>query len=900
MNRLAPTYVLIAAILGLHVIFDCGETRAQSDVPPRAPTFIGKELPRPPQTGRPWTPPKTKLSAAWSDVVAMLLKHGFADPRGCEYREVELPCGSVWSNGGSLLKTRAWVFPLGENEPPDAPRFAVSWSGIVYPAYRVGPAADLRADVEQPGKPAYRDLNAQSEPMHLSHQTPNALKGCVLLVLGEVELAEKILTGLALPDGDLFLNVAREWGWAHFDRAICAHTRGDDVISLASAQAAVAWREAVEVEAAQRGLQRYNPLDDRKPRPYLEALQPVDALLKDEVRRVAAGPVPRVLDPDTPRIDDPARRVVALVRDLETLDATQWGQPGGVDLSHHPLIDALVKEGEPAIEPLLQCLENDERLTRSVGFQRDFGTHRYLIGVSRAAFMALARIFDTRSFGPKSEHLPFTSETPEEREHFRAAAAEIRAFWNKNQGLSEADRWYAVLADAEATQEPWLEAAHKITASTLRERPSPTAYALLAGPAALNIWAPLRGESLRTGKEPSVSTLLAQRAEHMTTLDQNSTLRLHRMDAACELTLCLARWDYRDALPELRRRIEQCRALTRDRFFAPYAMQHFAGRIPRMVIVGMDAGDDSFLKEYAGWVRDLDPNHHSFGRERWQVLRPIARYPNEPAIRALAAELFSPDSLWLKTRRPLLMEHEMLCSPLISVPEVRDYLKTELRNHAEFGTVKVNVQGPSIEFKSPVSNINGPVPKLDDPDSPRYDKPLPVRRSDFIAWRLSFIEGFPAFESYWPQDRKDAAIAAFAAFLDRHGNAYAERSFANPPQYFGHEWGVHAAKFHIPKLDRVATADDVAAGRAVFASTEPSAKMRTAELRQFPQPARWTPPPDPNKPAPAKPRVVNGLIWQAEEIDTDGAWQRFYGFVGKHDVVRVPAEQVELLAETPK
>ena len=67
----------------------------------------------------------------------LLFEHGVADPRGCEYREVDL-------GDAALLTTGAFVLPA---RPGDAGRFAVGWDGVVYPAFRVGDAADLDADI---------------------------------------------------------------------------------------------------------------------------------------------------------------------------------------------------------------------------------------------------------------------------------------------------------------------------------------------------------------------------------------------------------------------------------------------------------------------------------------------------------------------------------------------------------------------------------------------------------------------------------------------------------------------------------------------------------------------------------------------------------------------------------
>jgi len=58
-----------------------------------------------------------------------------------------------------------------------------------------------------------------------------------------------------------------------------------------------------------------------------------------------------------------------------------------------PIVQALEQEGESAVEPLLECFANDDRLTRSVSFGRDFQLERNLIPVARAAQAALGGPF---------------------------------------------------------------------------------------------------------------------------------------------------------------------------------------------------------------------------------------------------------------------------------------------------------------------------------------------------------------------------------------------------------------------------------------------------------------------------------------------------------------------------
>jgi hypothetical protein len=63
-----------------------------------------------------------------------------------------------------------------------------------------------------------------------------------------------------------------------------------------------------------------------------------------------------------------------------------------VFLPEDPIVSALIGEGDAAIDPLLDCLEQDQRLTRSVGFGLDFHRGRTVIPVSSASDVALKAI----------------------------------------------------------------------------------------------------------------------------------------------------------------------------------------------------------------------------------------------------------------------------------------------------------------------------------------------------------------------------------------------------------------------------------------------------------------------------------------------------------------------------
>ena len=36
-----------------------------------------------------------------------------------------------------------------------------------------------------------------------------------------------------------------------------------------------------------------------------------------------------------------------------------------------------------------------------------------------------------------------------------------------------------------------------------------------------------------------------------------------------------------------------------------------------------------------------------------------------------------------------------------------------------------------------------------------------------------------------------------------------------------------------------------------------------------------------------------GTVWQAEEIRSGNTWKRYFGFVGRHTIAKVPAEEID-------
>ena len=226
-----------------------------------APNFAGQSIPDPPRQKEPWSPTRTKLPRFLVSATSALFEQGMADPRGCEYREVEI-------GDGTILKTRGFVLPQRAGE---AGRFVVSWDGVIYPAVSVGAVADLDKDIHTLAESMKRDRESATAnnanhfdspggftgaysrggrwggggPSSVDGRSP--LKVCLLLRLGRADLAEAFfaagttwspeIRGRDLTDYHInYLSLATDWAAAVFIRLVTAHVQGDDVIALDAAR----------------------------------------------------------------------------------------------------------------------------------------------------------------------------------------------------------------------------------------------------------------------------------------------------------------------------------------------------------------------------------------------------------------------------------------------------------------------------------------------------------------------------------------------------------------------------------------------------------------------------------------------------------------------------------------
>ena len=715
----------------------------------------------------------------------------------------------------------------------------------------------------------------------------SALKLCLLLRLGRADLAETLfaaattwtpeIRGRDLTDYHIsYLTLAREWAGRMFIRLVDAHMRGDDAIALDAARRLSAFATAAEARAMEMGFER-EPARFGNDRPaYFPFLRQLPELLADQERRAREAP----RGPIPPPGADPAARVAALIRDLDQIAIAQQVHFGN-SANSSPLVVALIAEGDAAVEPLLTAIESDTRLTRTVTYGRGMTIDRRVHPVVEPELAALTAILKTQQFGGQAYQAGPV--TPSRRELARS----MRDFWMKNRALSLTERWYRTLRDDSSGYARWSEAAAGIVQPADQVGPAVHGAHLRALESGAT---PMKGEELRSRRDPSVSELLARRALEIANAPRPRTTPNVELEKACGLAILLHRWDPKASLPVIRALMTAAReSVDRDRSEGYAQIFTLMEYIARFTLIRARAGEPAALAEYAAEIRKWDPEKdHPRGLDAFE---PIWTYPDDPAVRQAARWLFNdPGSPWAAfVRKPgshrmrFFFNSSLYVSPLLRSAGFREAVLDAMAIRSELGTARRSRQtiveyelkdGVRGAFNATAADLEGVAQGVD----------RSIRACDYIAWQISLIEGAPRCELYWTNEMRDAAVEASVAFLKTYGDRFTAEP---PPGERAHPFEKRA-HLAFPILGRPATKEDVRAGRAIF-SLEGEGEIRRVELPSLPIKAKWIPPDD--EPGGV---AVDGWVWQAEEVRQGGQWERYYGFVGRHVIGRVPGGSIEL------
>ena len=847
----------------------------------------------PPEQLQLWTVPPTKLPTVVVSAIAELFNDGLPDPRGCEYREIK-----IHEFGTRTVTIHGWVLPEAQGHP----REAIGWNGVIYQPVEVGAPVDLHAEFAVLAAKRDRRFlgNGIGWPMSdwgsLRADSGLPIEVAFLLRLGEVSLAEGTWDAGYAGDekakvADPFAGMASLWLGRWFNQAIEAYLRGDYPLALTICRRLSPVVARVKLAAETRGIA--DPWPDTESSQHLWQLPTLEA---ESQRRATAAPYTPALELGSSV--SRSEKIARLIRDLEIVSVHQRMNPGQADVFDDPVVQALSKEGDDAVEPLLKCLREDDRLTRS-RFTKGMWFDGPVIPVYEAAYTALFRMLDVKFplyEGDPGD--PFRKRDPcnLSREERAALAAKIEAARQKSRGLTLEDKAYRTLQDDHAGAKAWVQAVDDIvqpadgTFTSYRlVRPAVGGYSLHA---ADKPFVP-RGEVLRSRTHPPVTELMIRRFGQAVREPYDDSFRaVIDQNTLGKFLLSLAAWDGKSRLAELRTMQQELVA----------AYGHHPGSFNEATLVTLygrrlELGDRTALEDYVAYLEGLKPGDLQDDFEGAAAyFRLMWRHPDEPVIRRAAEEMFGgPGSLYV----PLLNEEgkrqlglsSLFKTPLVGMPEFRQELARGLHETAKAGTVTLYDNGMAAETPSGGSHFY----RLD-PLAPAAGASVGYRVCDAYANLLSRLDGFPECQTYWPVAERDRAVAACREFLRRYGDHFryhpGERDM---PDYY-----TRTAHIHFAKLERPATAEDVAQGRAIFSLP---GETRVCHLPELPLYADR--PDHKEDPVPAVSvsedgtsedtiqYATEGCVWQAEETLVDGKWERFYGFAGRYQLEKVPAAEIQ-------
>jgi hypothetical protein len=728
-----------------------------------------------------------------------------ADPRGCDYREIETVIVThetvnvdEWNASGTTNKTHGWILPTTRAE---GTRYAIGWTGLIYPVVSIGSPAnaddDARAMIRAMGPPSIPEQTVfepgvqtytdEEYSLNLKWLTPS--KAAMIFRFGSPELVDECAK--LFPNKDPFLTLSIDYLWNSFDRALSAHIRGDDELAYTTAITLAKARELCEAGTKARGIEpqsvlpgsRLHGVNDGTQRElYYPFLKIFPLLLKDQERRHARQTPLR--DPAT--IANQGERIAALIGQLENISIRKTSlYSAEYDLSGSSTVHALIGESWDAVEPLLQCYEQDERLTRIVhavytGERYD----RIITDVRSAAYVALEGIIETPQFAPDFSR----SATPAEREAiYKVSASKIRDYANKYRGLSREDRLYAILKDDNGQ---WLEAASVIVQPTnnpvlpLASWPYPWIL-----PLNLEDSTRMLGEALRAKSNPSVTELLIKRIGDTLERGKRSENDAIGLNGGCNLGFCLAKWDPQAALKIFPKLCDlSFSKLSPNNYKSYCSHEDLAGQLPVMIQFRARHGDTNALDEYATWLKAIEPQH--FSLQIGGMLAPLVEFPDSPAWIGAWEPIFDDEqSVWFnyllkqnmpdpkRMESPSMNVEVFFGSPMINNGSFRKFVTRLLHEKSACGRIMGgSAYGYWLDEKLSTRRRYGFT--INPPQDGSDVSGREFRTCDFYAWLLSNrIEGAPVFYLYWPESKRDEAISAIGTMMNPANPVFKTRPF---------------------------------------------------------------------------------------------------------------------------
>lgn len=399
-----------------------------------------------------------KLTADELAFLDELVEELLVDPKGAERVTVPIVVRSVWAHAGTT-EIAGWLRRDAAGKPHEV--FLIDRRAVAPPEEKSIRNVDFVAGCKARyvNTPPVGKDNERREVFDAMHRgavgviDSDTVNAAWLHRLGHDDLAALALAAARKDTENLETKLRAQLAWSAFAGLVHAYmVRADD-----------------EALAYGKHLLKTYPEEAKE---YEQA----DAIVADLERRRAKGTFGQEPAAEWPKefsTWDAATKTKFLIEALDEVDARQWGQPGGVALGMDRRVEALIEVGEPAIPALLDALEHDERLTRSVHFWRDFSQDRTVLGVREAVLTAVMSILRVQVFEAGSTGDNFTSRG---EEGTAKVVERLRSYWEKYGGMPFDERMMKVLTDPNSTADAKHEAAANLATPDARARLGTTVW----------------------------------------------------------------------------------------------------------------------------------------------------------------------------------------------------------------------------------------------------------------------------------------------------------------------------------------------------------------------------------------------------------------------------------------
>ena len=469
--------------------------------------------------------------------------------------------------------------------------------------------------------------------------------------------------------------------------------------------------------------------------PFLDG---VEDLVTDCARRLNQSAVPST----NPGIVDPLQAAIEpldkfLSKHVDNLDPSAW--------MDDPYLSNLVKAGRPILSGLLDTMDSDTRLTLAVRLDAKTSVVQpvYVRDVIR---IGIGQLLHWKNIANMSGQ--------------PATAQQIRQYIQKYGTGTVADNWFNTLANDQASNQDWLDAARNLL--TVDPHPEPVAKPVF-GPPQKTLGPVLYAEQVKGRTNPNLTDLLKNRVQAL--LDESAQTPDQPPVDALRMSILLYRFAPVESLPLLSKACANTMS-------APVQNSKFAYKLLIMAVNDrVNQHDKSAIYEYVQWLSGLKGS--DVAQTGSIIFQPLVGFASLSEFDGVTNRIFGGSESQLsltnlaKLPPPSNGLREIILSELIKDPAVISGVQSLLNDQTTLGSVTVDDSKTySLVLKNSPQLISRHVDGLTkDPLCPKPGDHRDYRVCDEVAEIFSEIAGTSPIRAYWPEGSKNSAIRRAQAVL---------------------------------------------------------------------------------------------------------------------------------------